>query len=187
MIDKYKKNLAKSMPDGLEIIFLNSVPRRTRIQRRGRSDKKSETGFSGKVSSRLRCANAGEFQNTLLKGSRHSERETPGQKGISTKAFLTNGWCTKRFRGQRPLTTTLSEGTGVLRTGVLENRRSGKTGVPEAAVLGNGVPGSALAETGVEPKILGKLSVHLLGRFRSFARTIPSRSTRITASGVILK
>ena len=36
-------------------------------------------------------------------------------------------------------TTTLVEGTGVLRTGVLENRRSGKTGVPEAAVLGNGV------------------------------------------------
>lgn len=67
------------------------------------------------------------------------ERETPGQKGISTKAFLTNGWCTKRFGGQRPLTTTLVEGTGVLRTGVLENRRSGKTGVPEAAVLGNGV------------------------------------------------
>lgn len=63
------------MPDGLEIIFLNSAPRRTQIQRRGRSDKKSETGFSGKVSSRLRCANAGEFQNTFLKGSRHSERE----------------------------------------------------------------------------------------------------------------
>ena len=53
------------MPDGLEIIFLNSVPRRTRIQRRGRSDKKSETGFSGKVSSRLRCANAGEFSEHL--------------------------------------------------------------------------------------------------------------------------
>ena len=36
-------------------------------------------------------------------------------------------------------TTTLVEGTGVLRPGGLENRRSGKTGVPEAAVLGNGV------------------------------------------------
>ena len=35
--------------------------------------------------------------------------------------------------------TAMVEGTGVLRTGVLENRRSGKTGVPEAAVLGNGV------------------------------------------------
>ena len=67
-------------------------------------------------------------------------------------------------------TTTLVEGTGVLRTGVLENRRSGKTGVPEAAVLGNGVPGSALAETGVEPKIIGKFSVHLRGRFRIVPR-----------------
>ena len=150
--------------------FSERASRRTQIQRRGRSDKKSETGFSGKVSSRLRCANAGEFQNTFLKGSRHSERETPGQKGISTKVFLTNGWCTKRFGGQRPLPTTLVEGTGVLRTGVLENRRSRKTGVPEAAVLGNGVPGSALAETGVEPKILGKSSVHLRGRFRIVPR-----------------
>ena len=145
------------MPDGLEIIFLNSVPRRTRIQRRGRSDKKSETGFSGKVSSRLRCANAGEFQNTFLKGSRHSERETPGQKGISTKAFLTNGWCTKRFGGQRPLTTTLVEGTGVLRTGVLENRRSGKTGVPEAAVLGNGVSRKRAHRNGRSTQNFGKI------------------------------
>ena len=167
------------MPDGLEIIFLNSVPRRTRIQRRGRSDKKSETGFSGKVSSRLRCANAGEFQNTFLKEA-GIQRETPGQKGISTKAFLTNGWCTKRFGGQRPLTTTLVEGTGVLRTGVLENRRSGKTGVPEAAVLGNGVSRKRAHRNGRSTQNFEKFIL-------SFARTIPSRSTTITDSGVILK
>ena len=55
------------MPDGLEIIFLNSAPRRTRIQRRGRSDKRSETGFSGKVSSRLPMRLRRGIQNTFLK------------------------------------------------------------------------------------------------------------------------
>ena len=73
--------------------------------------------------------------------------------------------------------TALVEGTGVLRTGVLENRRSGKTavletGVSETAVLGTGVPGSALTETGVEPKILGFFSFHLRGRFRIVPRRL---------------
>ena len=111
---------------------------------------------------------------------RERERETPGQKEISTKAFLTNGWCTKRFGGQRPLTTTLVEGTGVLRTGVLENRRSGKTGVPEAAVLGNGVSRKRAHRNGRSTQNFEKFIL-------SFARTIPSRSTTITDSGVILK
>ena len=126
------------MPDGLESIFLNSVPRRTRIQRRGRSDKKSETGFSGKVSSRLRCASAGEFQNTLPKGGRHSERNARTE-GNFYKSFPHERLVYEAVRRTTSSTTTLVEGTGVLRTGVLENRRSGKTGVPEAAVLGNGV------------------------------------------------
>ena len=76
--------------------------------------------------------------------------------------------------------TTLVEGTGVLRTGVLENRRSGKTGVPEAAVLGNGVSRKRAHRNGRSTRNFGKFIL-------SFARTIPSRSTTITESGVILK
>lgn len=77
-------------------------------------------------------------------------------------------------------TTTLVEGTGVLRPGGLENRRSGKTGVPEAAVLGNGVSRKRAHRNGRSTRNFGKFIL-------SFARTIPSRSTTITDSGVILK
>ena len=54
-------------------------------------------------------------------------------------------------------TTTLVEGTGVLRTGVLENRRSGKTGVPEAAGLGNGVSRKRSHRNGRSTQNLGKI------------------------------
>ena len=54
-------------------------------------------------------------------------------------------------------TTTLVEGTGVLRTGVLENRRSGKTGVPEAAVLGNGVSRKRAHRNGRSTQNFGKI------------------------------
>ena len=53
--------------------------------------------------------------------------------------------------------TTLVEGTGVLRTGVLENRRSGKTGVPEAAVLGNGVSRKRAHRNGRSTQNFGKI------------------------------
>ena len=168
------------MPDGLEIIFLNSVPRRTRIQRRGRSDKRSETGFSGKVSSRLRCASAGEFSEHLSERKPAFRERDARTEGNFYKSFPHERLVYEAVRRTTSSTTTLVEGTGVLRTGVLENRRSGKTGVPEAAVLGNGVSRKRAHRNGRRAQNFEKFIL-------SFARTIPSRSTTITDSGVILK